>query len=265
MSTDVTETDSYPSAIPTPVLGDRFTYPAVVTDALTKLASRSKYFASTLAGNSGTTASLAESDVGQLPESNTIVVPTTARSTLLYNLGYNLLGKIAGLRQYIWGSTTLFFHVPVNPVVESDGGAGQVNPGTNWTVSAASDFIKWNQATIPVAAPRLWWDIYGLPPAGRIQFIACELQGAAHGSLPGTMPILSLFRQTAGNSPALVGSVNDTSANTTAYASAHLLSVDIDEPIQPNCKYFFRLEGEAGANKAVGLALRSSYLSISEL
>jgi hypothetical protein len=155
--------------------------------------------------------------------------------------------------------------VPIDPVAESAGATQQV-PGTLWLVSTGSNEIVWNQAD--VSAPvKLFWFICGLPPTGTINLISCTIQGASgHAAVPATMPKLSLFRHVVGGSPALVTSITDTAATVGAYHAARALVLNAPtfagEEIQPNCRYFFCLEGEAGANSAVGLKILSSYVGI---
>src|SRR5690349_19434217 len=112
MSANVTETDAFSANVPTPVLGDKFTYPATVTDALTKLASRTRYTDNTLMGSvSGAWEFLQETDASvftPLPESSPIALPIAARGQALRIGLSGLMNKILFtrnlIRTYVWGA-----------------------------------------------------------------------------------------------------------------------------------------------------------------
>lgn len=83
---------------------------------------------------------------------------------------------------------------------------------------------------------------------------------SGHGALPGTMPMLKLYRQDPGSSgaPTLVDSQVDTAASTGAYEVPHSITLSgLSETLTHDggSKFYVELDGEGGANSAVGLQL----------
>ena len=264
MSHTVTETDDFPVAIVAPDVLDT-NYPTTVPAGITDLASRTNWLRNTLNGQTGSTDTLNTTNTGVFDAGN-YTVPTTTRGNVVYQLAYQIVSTIRFVRQHVWGGTesTAFLNVPVDPVVESDGGATQVTPGTYWSPGAASDVISWSQASV-AGAVRMWWFVYGLPPSGKINTIGCLLDGAAgHGGvMPTTKPKLSLYRQVFGQAPALVDSITDPTVSAATYEAEHtVIKADLNETIPQNCRYFFRLEGETGGSAVTGLKITSSYLGV---
>lgn len=271
MSTNVTESDTFPANVPTPVIGDKYTYPTTVTSALTSLASRARYHENTLQATAGGASEFVpESDLTSFNGTAYVQLPPGGRAEGIRSPLTILAGKIKWLRELHWSGGAdpagYYMSVPIVPNAEGDGTGKQV-VGTYWAPVGTLDEISYFQQNI-TSPYRIYWPILGLPPKGRIVDIGCYLDAqGGHAALPGTMPKLRLVRQTENQAPSTttIATATDTSANTTVYQSGHTVHMPsgMSEIItQPYPRYFFVLEGESGANALAGLKLIGSWILI---
>jgi hypothetical protein len=265
MSTTVPETDDFEEEIPVPVIGDKFTYPATITEMATRLASRARHLFNTLDGQFvGETYSVDNCT----PGFHAVNSPPLGRHNVLRTAIQKLLGNVGYVRGSVWGLAGVAdstMSIGIAPHAESDGGATPTVPGTEWQPTAASSHFKWRQVTTPTASPVLWWYVHGLPPAGTITQFGYRVQGGTGhgGTLPGTLPKLALYKRVTGASPVLIADKTDPTADAGSYETEHtVLSDGFDEPIGQDTLYFFRFDGESGSNKQDGLSIISCYITI---
>ena len=171
-----------------------------------------------------------------------------------FDMGQKLANRVEFLKDHVIGaeSQTVSFPLVVQP------------QGT----------VRWEFGLIPAGAAALhqnsaataWgvWVELPQPRAGTLTALAAILLGdpGTHAGLPGTMPTLTLFRQSGTGAPVSVATVTDTSASVAVYEAVHLLSLTgISETLDTTSptRYYAYITGEAGANSQLNLALVSLY------
>jgi hypothetical protein len=254
----VTENDSFPTTVPAPDVGD-VTYPAVVADAIDRLADRTRYHENTFNGNY-TAVAIDQLTVGDtlqqfvnLPPNSrvgalgadSLLSPWRAIATpLLQNIRW-LKQRLAGLRS---GTVVLFYQ----PIIVD----GSVNTTPRWRTTK-------NFSGVPVAVQvdnastgNMSLGLPGLPCAGTITRVDVRIQGdpnSTHVGLPANMPSMAVNKYTATTGAiSVLGTGTDTSANLTAYRTLHTISVtglneDLTAAISNNF-YDVKFTGEYGAN-----------------
>lgn len=95
-------------------------------------------------------------------------------------------------------------------------------------------------------------------PGSIIHSVSLAVQGAATGSLPGTMPAIQLVRQnlTTGVVAGVGSAVNDPSGSVGAYTTLHTLSTGVlDATVDAGYAYFIALSTGSGGGKTTGFRL----------
>ena len=96
---------------------------------------------------------------------------------------------------------------------------------TNW---AASDdtALPWFATLTNTASHRLWWPLQPLPHGAVLSSIDMVFKGATGGSLPATMPKMTLYKHpTDGSAPSTVfATVTDSTATNGAYVVDHTIT-----------------------------------------
>jgi hypothetical protein len=259
--------DTFTSPVPIPDLLD-VDYPTSVADGMQAAADRTKFHENTLQGGfvSDTLPGVVAGSVLDM------AIPPLGRANFLRTIASKLMQNISYVAAAGWGTKGVsqgLMAVQLSPVVESDGGATQLVPGTYFQPSAASDKIAWTQVTTsPSTSPRLWIPIHGLPPTGKLTYFKFRCKGGSGhtGTLPGTMPKLTLLKRD--STVASVASVIYTKTDPAATAGEYETEREITAPgvftetIAVDTLYYFRWEGESGTNKQTGLQLLSITIGI---
>lgn len=281
MSHAHSESDSFDTAVVVPDVGDT-TYPSTVPQGMGALTNRTRWHENTLNGGVVEASEVVlETNGSVFPvnnESATIMLPATGRADV-FRIGLtNAISKIRGLRStiktHVWGagSSNQFFPVVTPPSWERSGGGGYQTPGSTpvgdqfWNAQLYGlGSVAYYQKVISGGAPSLVFQIAGLPPTGTIIFMGVMIKGAtAHSGLPETMPTLNLYSTVIGSGGSTwLATVTDTSVNTTAYQTEHLLSLDgLSVPIGSNTIYSLEVVGEAGTNALINMYFSGLYIAI---
>jgi hypothetical protein len=252
MSSAVTESDTFSSAVTVPGTND-VDYYVSVPQMGTDLANRTRHLTNTLMGTaSGSSEFLADADV-TAHDSTSLLVPAASRANLIRISLAGLLGRIlfqrtriTNLSSTVWGApgaAAKSMNVPIAPTY-----IGAVPPAFSSFLS--SNILSWRQEDVSGSAFFIW-PIHGLPPTGQITALQMQVKGSGHGALPATMPKVELWRQNI-DSTTLVASATDASASVGAYEALHAIqNISIAEDISATYNYFVRFTGESGANSVV--------------
>lgn len=277
MSAIVNETDQFDEVVQTPIIGDKFTYPALVIDALTKLADRTRWLK-----NSITYTETSATETVKLVDASNhvqdIVVPASTRlgSNPITTAVAGLLNNIVFNRKRIWGATTTpvaefgaarYFPVPINPYAGANSLVNFV-PGldTPWALGGTAPEFFWFQ-NVNTGRPHMYFSVPQLPPMGVVNsFSATVRGGGGHaGVMPALKPSITLYKSDGINPSEAVAVANDLSASTPFYESQHDLSATFTEVLDRTTpyNYFFEVTGESGAGAQVGFKVMRVFLTFS--
>lgn len=266
MSAPITETDTFPPAIQTPVLGDRFTYPGTVQQALTDLTNRTHQVGLTLGAVTTSTtwenvsegAVLSPDITGAAP----FLAPTQGRADFLRSGILQIGGKIVGLRSLTAQpyDEQVSIGAGMSAFWAADFGASV--PGRSQTdVSFAYPVVF--PITAPMPDPTLTFGTTTAPRSIRaVRARVGRLGGSAHAAAPATKRILDLcYADLYAGTPAtvVVATVTDSAASGATYDAFHdiTLTLGAGAAVIANASrmWFVRLQGESGANSVVGHGL----------
>ena len=253
MSSNVSESDTFPTTVPAPDISD-VTYPAIVPDAFSRVASRTRFHENTLTGNYVGTA------LDQLTVGNSIQqyvpIPPDARVTAANPwraLATPLLQNFRWLKERLPGfksGTHLLYYQPL--IVD-----GSVNVTPRWRstvdggsgVPVAIQVDNTSSGFMHLALPNL-------PTAGTLTTVTVRVKGdpnSTHGGLPANKPAFSVIRYTptaGGYGVSVLGTATDSSADLATYRTAHTITLSgLGEDLStPNFFFGVKFTGEYGAN-----------------
>lgn len=251
MSHAALETDSFPASIQVPDTADK-TYPTVVANAETNLASRTRYHENTLTGNYIGTALDLLTAAATLTQF--VALPTEARLGVLNPfkaIALPLFQNFKWLKENIIGFAK-------GEVIQYFMPKAAHATGT-WTSFSSGTVVNLIQAT-NASTDLVFFELPLAFRKGTLKAVHAGVLGDigaanVHGvNLPAAMPRIDLYRYTAtvsGVSSGLVGGQVDTSATGAAYDAAHAITLSgLNESLEPSATLFWaiRVTGESGAN-----------------
>lgn len=125
--------------------------------------------------------------------------------------------------------------------------------GSRWNLQVGTTNLYYLQTSVTDAGA-LWFSLDTLPVGAKLLTVSVRLAGGApftapytHAGLPGTMPTITVYRQTDGTATS-VSSATDSSANVAAYDAFHAISASPNHTIVAGAQYHVKVTGEAGAN-----------------
>lgn len=133
-----------------------------------------------------------------------------------------------------------------------------------WTQQVSP--FGWTQSSV-AAGYALYFEV-DVPKNCKITSCVVKLFGQGHAALPATMPRLRLFSQDTGSTgaPTTVGDQSDTTATFAAFDLMHEIVISgLTEVVSHDggARYYIRIDGETGANSAVGLTVTDAYIVVS--
>lgn len=252
MSSNVTETDTFSATVPAPAVADT-TYPAVVLDALTKVASRCNYLLKSIKWDFGSTdAATFDSETEALLTALPHPQSRLGELNFWTQTAKPLVGTVKYLSNRIVGlsDTQKIVPVGISPINVND---------PDWLVAFVGGKAVVSQMDIGGAAVA-HFDL-PVPLGGFLRNVTvwCQpLTGITHSGMPANKPTVTLSQisaQAGGFSATTIGSVTtDPSASTGAYDVLHGISVDVTFAMTQTLStggllgYRIAVTGESGAN-----------------
>jgi hypothetical protein len=245
MSYNVTETDTFTSAVPTPEVNDT-NYPTVIPQMATALANRTNHLNKTLKGTTSQIEAFTAN--GQDAALADLTLPASGRADLLRNLGIALHKQIRWVRERVAGAGATAHTLTWVPAIT--GGAPE--GGAYWDVVTPAPSGAYIPNVVQVTATQRMVALTMPPvtPGLIIGTITARVSSAVShgGSLPAIMPSLGLYQFTTAASFATVATQVDTSASAAAYEAEHTIALTASTPVVAGTTYAIMMQGEASTN-----------------
>jgi len=149
--------------------------------------------------------------------------------------------------------------VPINGNISIPIIVGRAETAT-WTYGPSQH--SWDQNVLD--QDDLWIELPNYPGSQLVSWSVYLLPASAHAALPATMPRIHLATvDITDGSPGFTANTSDTSGSVVAYETYHSIMQTLGSPVEfTNMRYIAVIEGEAGANALVGLAVLALAVNI---
>lgn len=245
MSHVLTESDTFTSTVSVTDINDT-TYPTVEAAMGQALADRTRWLYRGLTGTTGTEELLEWDDFSAAVSALTI--PATGRAGIVRDMAVVFAQWNRWLRERTIGAGSSP-SVIMRPAIIANGDA---EGGGFWDhrSPAASGLYDPYALQLVAGTREVQLMLPDMQPGLVIKSIVLNVQSpVSHsGSLPLTMPLVTLGRFSSSASITTIGSQADTSANTTAYEAEHTITLTLSETVLSGYAYILSVRGEASTN-----------------